>query len=129
LVRDYYKLIDTRSGFKKKLSNSLYISFSGYQKVFSNTCGLVSIKILKKYPTPQEVISAQKQDIIDILLNSRKGIKWAEKKYDNLVEASENAQFVSLTSPWLSVSITTSIAIYEAIDTEIATLLKRLNVL
>ena len=61
------------------------------------------------------------------MLNSRKGIKWAEKKYDNLVEASENAQFVSLTSPWLSVSITTSIAIYEAIDAEIATLLKKIK--
>ncbi|MBU3158104.1 IS110 family transposase, partial [Clostridium estertheticum] len=65
LVRDYYKLIDTRSGFKKKLSNSLYISFSGYKKVFSNTCGLVSIKILKKYPTPQAVISAQNKFIIN----------------------------------------------------------------
>jgi transposase len=127
LVRDYYKLIDTRSGFKMKLSSSLCISFSGYQKVFSNTCGLVSIKILKEYPTPQAVISASKQDIIDILLNSRKGLKWAEKKYSNLVEASVNAQFVSLSSPWLSVSITTSIAIYEAIDAEIATLLNKIK--
>jgi transposase len=127
LVRDYYKLIDTRSTFKKKLSNSLSISFSGYQNVFSNTCGLVSIKILKKYPTPQAVISAQKQDIMDILLNSRKGLKWAEKKYTNLVEASKNAQIVSLTSPWLSVSITTSISIYEAINNEIATLLKKIK--
>ncbi|HEY8804163.1 MAG TPA: IS110 family transposase [Clostridium sp.] len=59
LVRDYYKLIDTRSVFKKKLSSSLCISFSGYKNVFSNTCRLVSIKILKKYPTPQAVISAQ----------------------------------------------------------------------
>ena len=127
LVRDYYKLIDTRSGFKKKLSSSLCVSFSGYQKVFSNTCGLVSIKILKEYPTPQAVTSAPKQDIIDILLNSRKGLKWAEKKYSNLVEASENAKFVSLSSPWLSVSITTSIAIYEAIDAEIATLLTKIK--
>jgi len=127
LVRDYYKLIDTRSTFKKKLSNSLSISFSGYQNVFSNTCGIVSIKILKKYPTPQAVISAQKQDIMDILLNSRKGLKWAEKKYTNLVEASKNAQIVSLTSPWLSVSITTSISIYEAINNETATLLKKIK--
>ena len=108
-------------------SNSLSISFSGYQNIFSNTCGLVSIKILKKYPTPQAVISAQKQDIIDILLNSRKGLKWAEKKYTNLVEASKNARIVSLTSPWLSVSITTSISIYEAINNEIAMLLKKIK--
>ena len=34
LVRDYYKLIDTRSIFKKKLSSSLCISFSAYKDVF-----------------------------------------------------------------------------------------------
>ncbi|MBU3114852.1 IS110 family transposase [Clostridium lacusfryxellense] len=127
LVRDYYKLIDTRSVFKKKLSSSLCITFSGYQNVFSNTCGLVSINILKKYPNPQEFISAPKQDIIDILLNSRKGVNWAEKKYTKLIESAENAQFVSIPSPWLSVSITTTIAIYEAIDGEIATLLAKIE--
>ncbi|WP_443699337.1 IS110 family transposase [Pseudomonas sp.] len=127
LVRDYYKLIDTRSIFKKKLSTSLCITFSGYQNVFANTCGLVSINILKKYPNPQAIISAPKQDIIELMLNSRKGIKWAEKKYTKLIASAENAQFVSLTSPWLSVSITTSISIYEAIDDEVAALLKKIE--
>lgn len=49
------------------------------------------------------------------------------KKYIKLIDSAENAQFVSLTSPWLSVSITTSIAIYEAIDGEIATLLAKIE--
>jgi transposase len=123
LVRDYYKLIDTRSQFKIKLSSSLCVSFSGYQNVFSNICGLVSINILKKYPSPQAIILAPKQEIIDILLCSRKGVKWAEKKYIELIEATRNAQFVSLTSPRLSISITTSISLYQAIDAEAAKLL------
>jgi transposase len=127
LVRDYYKLIDTRSGFKKKLSSSLCISFSGYQNVFANTCGLVSINILKKYPSPQAVLSAPKQDIIDILLKSRKSLKWAEKKYCKLIEATKNAQFVSLASPRLSISITTSISLYEAINAEATKLLKEIE--
>jgi len=127
LVRDYYKLIDTRSIFKKKLSNSLCISFSGYKDVFSNTCGLVSINILKKYPSPQAVLSAPKQDIIDILLDSKKGLTWAEKKYSSLIEAAKNAQFVSLPSPRLAISVTTSISIYEAIDAEGAKLLKEIR--
>jgi transposase len=123
LVRDYYKLIDTRSVFKKKLSSSLYISFSGYQNIFSNTCGYVSINILKKYPSPQAVISAPKQDIIDILLSARRGIKWAEEKYLKLIECTKNALIVSLISPRLSISITTSISLYEAIDAEATKLL------
>jgi transposase len=118
LVRDYYKLIDTRSGFKKKLSSTLYLSFSGYQNVFSNTCGYVSINILKKYPSPQKVLSAPKQDIIDILLHSRKGQNWAEKKYLKLIECAKNAQLISLPSSRLSISITTCIALYEAIEVE-----------
>lgn len=127
LVRDYYKLIDNRSCFKKKLSSTLCISFSGYQNVFSNTCGLVSINLLKKYPSPQAVLSAPKQDIIDILLYSRKGLKWAEKKYSKLIECAENAEFVSLPSSRLSISITTSISIYEAIDTEATKLLNEIE--
>ena len=127
LIRDYYKLIDTRSGFKKKLSSSLSISFSGYQDVFCNTCGLFSINILKKYPSPQVTLSAPKQDIIDILLNSRKGLKWAETKYSKLIETAKSSQFVSLTSPWLSISITTCISLYEAIDMEATKLLKEIQ--
>lgn len=127
LVRDYYKLIDTRSGFKKKLSSSLCISFSGYQNVFSNTCGNVSINILKRYPYPQAILSAPKQDIIDILLNSRKGLNWAEKKYSKLMDSAVNAKFVSLTSPRLSISITTCISLYEAIDAEATKLLKEID--
>ena len=118
LVRDYYKLIDNRSEYKKKLSSTLCMSFSGYQNIFCNTCGNVSINILKRYPSPQAVLSAPKQYIIDILLNSRKGAKWAEEKYSKLIECTNNAQFVSLAAPRLSISVTTSISLYEAIDAQ-----------
>ncbi|WP_312888858.1 transposase, partial [Clostridium bowmanii] len=127
LVRDYYKLIDDRTSYKKKLSSSLTLSFSGYQDVFANTCSNASIGILKTYPTPQLVISAPKKDIIDILLCSRKGIKWAEKKYDELIECANAAKYISLSAPRLSVSITTCIALYEAIDNEITKLLTEIK--
>jgi len=127
LIRDYYKLIDNRSVFKKKLSSTLCISFSGYKDVFSNTCGYVSINILKNYPSPQAVLSAPKQAIIDILLCSRKGIAWAEKKYLKLIECAKTAKFVSLPSPMLSISITTCISLYEAIDTHAIKLLSEIE--
>lgn len=123
LIRDYYKLVDDRSSFKKKLNSSLCISFSGYQNLFSDICGNVSINILKKYPSPQAVLSAPKQDIIDILLHSRKGLEWAEKRYSKLIDCAENAQLVSLSSSRLSISITTCISLFEAIDAEAAKLL------
>jgi transposase len=127
LIREYYNLIDERSVSKKKLGNSLSLSFSGYQKVFSNICGEASINILKKYPSPDEVLSAPKQDIIDILLCSQKGLKWAEKKYLKLIECAKSAKVISLSSSRLSVTISTYISLYEAIDIEIEKLLKEVK--
>jgi transposase len=61
------------------------------------------------------------------LLDSKKGLTWAGKKYSSLIEAAKNAQFVSLPSPRLAISVTTSISIYEAIDAEGAKLLKEIR--
>jgi transposase len=127
MIHDYYKLMDDRISYKKKLSSSLTMAFSGYQDVFSNTCSNASISILKEYPTPQLVISAPKEDIISILLCSRKGVKWAEKKYEKLIECATAAKYISLSAPRLSISITTCISLYEALDNEIAKLVNEIK--
>ncbi len=85
------------------------------------------MNILKRYSSPQAVLSAPKQDIIDILLYSRKGLEWAEKRYSILVDSAKNAQFVSLSSPRLSISVATCISLYEAIDIQAAKLLKEIE--
>lgn len=56
LCRDYYKLVDTRSIFKKKLSADLRIVFPGYNGVFSDITGTTSIAILKYYQTPLKTL-------------------------------------------------------------------------
>lgn len=118
LVRDYYKLIDSRTTFKKKLSTTLSIAFCGYHNVFSDICGQVSIGILEKFPSPQAVLSAPKQEVVDILLLSRKGISWAEKKYQKLVECAENARFVGFATSRLSISISSNLTLYRSIEAE-----------
>lgn len=128
LVRDYYKLIDTRTSFKKKLSSTLSIAFCGYQEIFYDTCGQVSLNILKKYPSPQKVISAPKQEIVDILLLSRKGLSWAELKYQKLLECARNASFIGLSSPRLSLSVISSLTLYEAIELQVDNLLAEIKV-
>lgn len=127
LVRDYYKLIDTRTTFKKKLNTTLSIAFCGYQNVFSDICGQVSIGILEKYPSPQAVLAASKQEIVDILLISRKGLSWAEKKYQKLVECAKNACFVGLAAPKLSISLMSSLTLYKSIDVEIDRLMAEIK--
>ena len=85
LVREYYKLTDTCSTFKKKLSADLRVIFPGYSTVFSNVTSLSSITLLSRYPSPKAVLDAPKDEIIDILISkSRKGLLWAEKIYSKL---------------------------------------------
>jgi len=52
LCRDYYKLVDTRSVYKKKLSAVLRIIFPGYNAAFSDLSSIISINIIKSYQTP-----------------------------------------------------------------------------
>ena len=118
LVRDYYKLIDARTSFKKKLSTTLSIVFCGYHNVFSDICGQVSVGILEKYPSPQAVLLAPKQEIVDILLLSRKGMSWSEKKYQKLVECAEDARFVGFAAPRLYISISSNLTLYKSIEAE-----------
>lgn len=127
LIRDYYKLIDTRTSFKKKLSSTLNIAFCGYQHVFADTCGHVSLNILKKYPSPQTILSAPKQEIVDILLLSKKGISWVEKKYQKLLDCARNASYIGLSSPRLFLSVISSLSLYESIKIEADRLLSEIK--
>jgi Transposase. len=47
LTREYYKLTDTKSTYKKKLSNDLRIIFPGYNDIFSDITSKTSMQIFK----------------------------------------------------------------------------------
>ena len=76
LVREYYKLTDNASIYKKKLSADLRIIFPNYNTVFSNPTSNSSLAILNAYPTPETVLNAPKNEILELLIsNSKKGAK------------------------------------------------------
>lgn len=119
LVRNYYRLIDDRADYKKQLSSFLNVYFSGYKKVFKNTCCKASISILKRYPSPSEILTASKEDIISCLLGSKKGISWSEEKYKQLIKYAEDAAFLSLPSSKFDTSLQSFVTLYESVDAEI----------
>jgi len=128
LIREYYKLTDTCSTFKKKLSADLRVTFPGYNGVFSNIASLSSITILSKYPSPKAVLDAPKDDILEILINkSRKGTVWAEKVYSKLHHAASEAAVIGLPLSSLSIKITSNIALINAIESEICNLLNEIK--
>ena len=92
LCREYYSLVDHRSAYVIKLKTQLSIVFPGYNKVFSDVTGATSIKILKDFPTPEDIINAEPGIIIDLIaITSRKGLKFARTKYELLYATATHA--------------------------------------
>jgi transposase len=127
LCREYYKLTDTKSTYKKKLSNDLRLIFPGYSNIFSDTTSKTSIKILKTYPMPKDILSADKDDLIKILSNSKKGLAYAEKKYSELINAAKSAEIIGLSSPSLFVKLISDINIVESFETQIELILSEIQ--
>lgn len=130
LEREYYKLTDTCSDFKKKLSADLRVTFPGYNTIFSDITSNSSIAILSAYPTPQSILDAPKETLVNILTTkSRKGLSWAEKKYSKLIDMAKEATIIGIPLDALAFKITSSIKIIDTFETEISNLLKEIKLL
>lgn len=128
LCRDYYKLVDTRSTFKKKLSADLRIMFPGYNCVFSDITGVTSIAILKCYQTPESILDAPKEDIIKILKeSSKKNLIWCNNTYDKLIKIASSAASIAISSLGLSIKITINIGTIENFNNQIELMLKEIE--
>jgi len=128
LVREYYKLTDTCSTFKKKLSADLRVIFPGYNTIFSDPTCKSSIELLSEYSTPQSILDAPKEEIIKIFLNnSKKGIVWAENIYSKLTNTAEEAKTIGVPLDGLAIKIASSITLIKTIQSEIDTLLQQIN--
>lgn len=130
LIREYYKLTDTCSVFKKKLSADLRVIFPGYNTIFSNLTSNSSIAILTEYQTPQSVLDAPKDTILGILISkSKKGLVWSENIYNKLIDIATEASIIGLPLHGLSVKITSSINLIKTLEKELDTLLNEIKTL
>ena len=93
-VREYYSLVDAKTRHINKLHKELRIVFPGYSKVFSNIVGKAALEVLKTYRTPTNILAAPKAEVVNLIAAvSRRGMEYATKKYDELVEAAKLAQY------------------------------------
>lgn len=124
LCRDYYKYVDTRSTYKKKLSADLRLLFPGYQSVFADTTGATSITILKKYTTPEKIVNSPKEEVISNLrTTSKKNLTWCNNTYEKLLKTAQNAVQIGIPSTSFERKILSTISIIENFDQEINLLL------
>lgn len=103
LIRDYHKFADLMTMHVNKLSKSLYLVFPGYTEVFSLLTGKTSMAILKTYKTPQNILQAPKDELVDFIAQTGKqGLGAALKTYEKLIQASKLANgFQSSTGVYL----------------------------
>lgn len=69
----------------------LDLLFPGYSKVFKHVCCPSSLRLLSAYPSPQDVLDADREDIFQLLLNNRKGASFNEIKLKLLVEVARES--------------------------------------
>ncbi|RDA73858.1 IS110 family transposase, partial [Hafnia paralvei] len=128
LCRDYYKLIDIRSAFKKKLSADLRVIFPGYSSVFSDVTGLSSTTILKNFQNPEAIIDAPKEVILQLLRkSSRKNMAWCNKTYNKLLKVAYSAKIIAISSPRFSVKIISCIETIEGINKQASALMSEIK--
>lgn len=81
LVREYYKLRDDCSQYKKRLSADLRVTFPNYNKVFRDTCSKTSLVLLNEYPSPLLIVDAPKGKIIELLKRIQEEVLSGVKRY------------------------------------------------
>jgi transposase len=121
LVREYYSLMDFRSAYVNKLTGVLKFSFPQYASVFSKITIKTSLALLEKYQSPDDFLEAKKSCIIKIISKTaRFGKDYAEKKYQDIIQAAESAKVFGYSVPSNSKLIQLFVSFIKKYDEEIA---------
>ena len=100
LCRQYYKLNDELTKYKNRLTGIVDQLMLNFKDVFSDICSKAAIAVLEVYPTPAQIIRANRGRLTDIIKNSsRKGTDWAAKKCELLVLKAKEFKPLSLDNP------------------------------
>lgn len=93
LSREYYDLVDNRSVYINKLQGELRMVFPQYLNIFSKITVNTSLTLLEKFICPDGFLKASKNDIITTIRSTaRFGISYAEKKYNAIIKAANEAK-------------------------------------
>ena len=85
LCRHYYKLSDQLTAYKNRLLGIVDQLFLSFTDVFEDVTSVTALAILEKYPTPEDILNADREELISLIQQtSRKNLKWATGKYELL---------------------------------------------
>jgi transposase len=82
--RQHYQLTSLYGDVQLHFRSVLDLLFPGYERAFQNICNPTSLELLSHYSSPQDLLMADQDHVLSILLNNRRGRSWNEAKLTQL---------------------------------------------
>ena len=100
LCRQYFNLSDELTAYKNRLIGVVDQIMLSFTDVFKDVCSQTAFAILEKYPTPSQILKADRKTLIDLIQkSSRKDLKWSTKKYELLIAKAKDFEPLSICTP------------------------------
>jgi len=91
LCRQHSNWTKLLSEVQLQFRSILNLAFPGYDKAFQNIFNPTSLLLLTSFPSPSALISTDKEEVIDILMQNRRGRTWNEEKYNLLISVARSS--------------------------------------
>jgi transposase len=116
LCRHYYKLSDQLTAYKNRLLGIVDQLFLSFTDVFKDVASVTALAILEKYPTPEDILKADSEELISLIRQtSRKNLKWATDKYELLCSKAHNFNPLSINSIANTAMLTANISMIKTL--------------
>ena len=100
LCRQYYKLSDELTTYKNRLIGIIDQVMLNFTDVFQNVYSKTALAVLDRYPSPKQILKANKQTLISLIeKTSKKGLAWSTEKYELLVLKAKEFKDLSINNP------------------------------
>ena len=100
LCRQYYKLGDELTTYKNRLIGIIDQVMLNFTDVFQNVYSKTALAVLDRYPSPKQILKANKKTLISLIeKTSKKGLAWSTEKYELLVLKAKEFKDLSISNP------------------------------
>lgn len=128
LCRHYYKLSDQLTAYKNRLLGIVDQLFLSFTDVFKDVASVTALAILEKYPTPEDILKADREELISLIRQtSRKNLKWATGKYELLCSKARSFNPLSINSIANAAMLTANISMIKTLMQSLEEALKAIH--
>ncbi|WP_432409309.1 IS110 family transposase [Wukongibacter sp. M2B1] len=97
LSRTYCKLSEQRTSVSNQLTATVEQVMPDFNKIFSRIISKAALEILINYPSPDAVLNAPKNNILDLIKTfSKRGTEYAVEKHKNLLKCATDAKEIGI---------------------------------